>query len=51
MPQQFNVYLNGRLIDAVFYGKSTNVTKEEVRESLINHDHYDSRIRVTKARS
>jgi hypothetical protein len=46
----FNVYLNGRLIDTVFYSKGTNVTADDVRRSLIDHDGYDSRIVVRKRR-
>jgi hypothetical protein len=42
----FNVYLNGRLIDTVFYSKSDNIDADEVKHSLINHDGYDSRITV-----
>lgn len=43
----YNVYLGRKLIDTVF---STDKGKEDVRKSLINHDGYDTRIRVTKAR-
>lgn len=45
----WNVYLNGRLIDTVFY--DNNCDKEYVRTSLINHDDYDSNIIVRKSRS
>lgn len=38
-----NVYLNGRLIDTVFADYSDT---DEMRQSLINHDGYDSRIVV-----
>lgn len=48
--QAFNVYLGTKLIDTVFYGPSVKVTVDEVRKSLIDHDGYDPRIRVTKAR-
>jgi hypothetical protein len=44
----WNVYLNGRIIDTVFYDK--NCDKEYVRNGLINHDGYDPRIVVRKAR-
>ena len=40
----FNVYLNGKLIDTVWF---TGYTADEARESLINHDGYDSRIKIT----
>jgi len=46
--QAFNVTLNGKLIDTVFYSKGMKITAEEVRISLINHDGYDSRIKVRK---
>lgn len=45
----WDVYLNGRLIDTVFY--DSNCDKEYVRTSLINHDGYDSNIIVRKSRS
>ena len=40
----WNVYLNGRLIDTVFYDKTCDT--EYVRESLINHDGYNPNIIV-----
>lgn len=42
---EFKVYLRGKLIDIVFF---TNSTTAEVKESLINHDGYDSGISVRK---
>ena len=49
-PKQkgWNVYLNGRLIDTVFYDDTCDA--EYVRTSLINHDGYDSQIIVRKAK-
>ena len=47
--QAWNVYLNGKLIDTVFYSASAKVDAEEVRRSLVNHDGYDARIVVRKA--
>ena len=44
----FNVYLGTKKIDTVFDSKSS--TAAEVKRSLVNHDGYDPRIRVTKAR-
>lgn len=41
----FNVYLNGKLIDTVFYQETDPA---EVRRSLINHDGYDYRIIVRR---
>lgn len=46
--QAWNVYLNGRLIDTVFYDKDCD--QSYVRNGLINHDGYDSRIKVFKRR-
>jgi hypothetical protein len=46
----FNVYLNGKLIDTVFYSASAKVDADEVRRSLINHDGYDSGIKVVRSR-
>ena len=43
----WNVYLDGKLIDTVF---ATGYDAEEMRRSLINHDGYDARIVVRKAR-
>lgn len=48
--QAFNVYLNKRLIDTVFYDKNAIVSVDDVYNSLVNHDGYDSRIVVRKAR-
>lgn len=42
----YNVYLNGRLTDTVFM--SYNASVKEVRDNLVNHDGYDSRITVRK---
>ena len=44
----WNVYLNGKEIDTVFYTKECDA--EYVRASLINHDGYDTRIVVRRAR-
>ena len=46
----FDVYLNGRNIDTVFYSRRTNVDAEEVRRSLIEHDGYDPGITVRERR-
>ena len=46
----WNVYLSGKLIDTVFYSASAKVTADEVYRSLVNHDGYDSGIKVVKAR-
>ena len=46
----FNVYLNGRLIDTVFYIKSSKETCDEVKRSLVNHDGYNPEIVVKKSR-
>ena len=46
--KKFNVYLKSKLIDTVFYIDS--YSKEEVKQSLINHDGYNPDIRVVKCR-
>jgi hypothetical protein len=50
----FNVRLNGKLIDTVFYTPSKGETNaeaiENTRRSLINHDGYDSGIVVNMRR-
>lgn len=43
----YDVYLNGKLIDTVFY---TGYTADEVKDSLIDHDGYDPDIEVKKSR-
>ena len=50
MHQPFNVYLNGKLIDTVFYSASAKVDADEVKRSLINHDGYDGGIKVVRLR-
>jgi hypothetical protein len=44
----WNVYLNGRCIDSVPYTESCDA--EYVRKSLIDHDGYDPRIKVSLAK-
>ena len=44
----YNVYLGTKLIDTVFQSGKSDA--DEVRRSLIDHDGYDHRIRVVKAR-
>ena len=44
----WNVYLNNYLIDTVFY--MANCDREYIRNGLINHDGYDPRIKVFKAK-
>ncbi len=45
--QEFKVYLNGKLIDTVFW--VINVDAEDVKESLVNHDGFDPSIEVKSA--
>lgn len=47
----FDVYLNRKKIDTVFYGPDDNNTVTDVRRDLINHDGYDARIVVQDCRS
>jgi hypothetical protein len=42
----WQVYLNGRLIDIVYYNQTCDA--EYVRKSLIDHDGYNPSIRVCK---
>lgn len=44
----FNVYLNGKLIDTVFYAGTDSA--DDVKKSLIDHEGYDFRIIVKKVR-
>ena len=44
--QAWNVYLNGKLIDTVFY--TPDCDADYVRTGLINHDGYHSGIIVRK---
>jgi hypothetical protein len=46
--QSFTVRLHGRPIDLVFY--DADMSAEDVKRSLINHDGYDPAITVTKSR-
>lgn len=43
----WDIYLNGKLIDTVFYDNDCD--EWYVRDGLVNHDGYDSRIIVKKA--
>jgi len=42
----WNVWLNGKLIDKVFY--VDGFSSEEVKESLVDHDAYNPNIKVRK---
>ena len=48
--QPFNVYRFNRVIDTIFYNVSDNVSSDEVKKSMINHDGYPSDIEVKKVR-
>jgi hypothetical protein len=43
----WNVYLNGKKIDTVFY--TSDCDAEYVRKSLIDHDGYDPNITVRRS--
>ena len=47
----FNVWLNNKLIDTVFYSslpaRTIKASIEDIYNSLVNHDGYDSNIKVT----
>ena len=44
----WNVSLNRKRIDTVFY--NADISKEDVKKSLIDHDGYDSGIKLNKSR-
>lgn len=44
--QAWNVYLDGRWIDTVFY--SSKATRDYVLDSLVDHDGYDPEITVRR---
>ena len=46
--QAWNVYLNGRVIDTVFF--DADCVRDYVYRALVNHDGYDSRINVFKTK-
>lgn len=46
--QAWNVYLHNRKIDTVFFTKVCS--KELIKDSLINIDGYDKRIKVYKSK-
>ncbi len=48
--QKWDVYLNGKKIDSVFYSRGAKVDADEVRRSLVNHDGYSSAIVVRRGR-
>jgi hypothetical protein len=55
MPSQaWNVYLDGKLIDTVFYTVRADggaiQTAEDVKKSLVEHDAYNPSIVVRKAK-
>lgn len=43
---RFSVMLAGKCIDSMLIDAAQNMTAEELRRSLVNHDGYDSRITV-----
>ena len=47
----FNVYLDGEMIDTVFYNNNAKVDEDEVRDSLIYHDGYPCNIYVEEEES
>ena len=47
--QAYDVYLNGKCIDTVFFVKK-GIDAEYVKSALINHDGYDYRITVRKVK-
>jgi len=49
MAQAWDVVLNGKVIDTVFYNDDLDASY--VYDGLVNHDGYDSRIKLRKKRS
>lgn len=47
--EAWDVFLNGKEIDTVFYTTDPRRTPEEVKKSLVEHDGYDGNIVVKKA--
>ena len=48
MTQKYKVYLNKKLIDAVFYADSDSITIEEIKKSLVDHDGHSPDIEIVK---
>jgi hypothetical protein len=46
----WDVYLNRKKIDTVFYSSAIKINAHEIKRSLVNHDGYDHRITVRKRR-
>lgn len=46
----FNVYLDDKCIDTIFYADTATETVDDVRRSLVNHDGYPSDIVVKRQR-
>jgi hypothetical protein len=46
--QAWDVFLNGKNIDTVFYSEGAKVDADEVKRSLVDHDGYDANIVVKK---
>jgi len=44
----FNVYLNDKLIDTVFYSENDDIDEDEVYNSLVYHDGYDPGIWIER---
>lgn len=45
--KEWNIYLGNDLIDTVFF--SDNCDHDYIKDSLINHDGYDSRIELKES--
>jgi fructose-1,6-bisphosphatase len=48
--QKFNIYLNKILIDTVYANPLYSYTASEMKDSLVNHDHYNPGIVVIKSK-
>lgn len=49
-PIAFDVILKGKVIDTVFYAASDKIEASEVKQSLIDHDGYNSEIVVVRSK-
>jgi hypothetical protein len=49
-PIAYDVFQNGKIIDTIFYDANSNVSCDEVKKSLIEHDGYPDNIIVKKVK-
>lgn len=44
----YDIWLDGKIIDTIFYGENVKIGEDEILLSLIDHDSYDPRIEITR---